>query len=231
MSRIVTLLTVCGFLSLLAGSGQTSTTESMAVPSLLVSNAGESVVVSGLPTVAPAKALTVSNLVMPCLASSDVGKAMFEPPVVKSLIFSCLSDAAVTKFVTWPGLIVTALAKFLAVPAAVESVTFPDLDTTGKLVARSILASRIGCSALLTSLDGFSVGILIATSGLWITTVLVCLALSSFVLTTDKFAAEVALWRYARDLGIPLGLHLPLPGEVLGGACPMGPGPGRLDEL
>lgn len=178
MSLIVPLLTVCGLVSLLAGSGQTSTTESMAVPSLLVSSAGESVIVSGLPTVALAKALTVSNLVMPCLASSDVGKATFEFPVVKSLTLSCLSDAAVTKFGTWPDLVVTALAKSLAVPAAIESVT-----------------------------------------------------LSSFVLTTDTFAAEVALWRYARDLGIPLGLHLPLPGEALEGTCPMGPGPGRLDEL
>lgn len=231
MSLIVPLLTVCGLVSLLAGSGQTSTTESMAVPSLLVSSAGESVIVSGLPTVALAKALTVSNLVMPCLASSDVGKATFEFPVVKSLTLSCLSDAAVTKFGTWPDLVVTALAKSLAVPAAIESVTFPDLDTTGKLVARSILASRTGSSALLTSLDWFSVGILIANSGLWRATVPICLALSSFVLTTDTFAAEVALWRYARDLGIPLGLHLPLPGEALEGTCPMGPGPGRLDEL
>lgn len=102
-------------------------------------------------------------------------------------------------------------------PAVIESVAFPDLDATGKLMARSILASRIGSSVLLTSLDGFGVGILLTNSFLLIATEPIFLAFSSFVLTTDKFVAEVALWRYALDLGIPLGLHLPLPGEVLVG--------------
>ena len=170
---------------------------------------------SGLPTVAPAKALTVSNLVMPRLASADVGKAMSELPVVKGMAFSHLSNSVVPKFITWPGLVVPALAKFLAVSAVMESVAFPDLDTTGKLMARSILESKTGRAVLLTRLDGFGVAILVAISGLLIAPVPVFLALPSFVLTTDKFVAEVALWRHTRDLGIPLGLHLPLTVEVL----------------
>lgn len=100
VSEIVRLLTICGLVSLLAESGWTSTTESTAAPSPLVSNAEESAVVSGLLPVAPAKALTVSNLGMHPLASSDVGKAMFEAPVLKSMTFSRLSDSAVTKFIT-----------------------------------------------------------------------------------------------------------------------------------
>lgn len=193
MSGLVRLLTVCGLVSPVVGSGQTSTTESTAVPSLFVSNAGKSAAVYSLPTVAPVEALTVSNLVMPPLASFDVVKAMFEPPTVRSILFSCLSNSAVTKFITWSGLVVPALAKFLAVPAVIKSVAFPDLDTIGKLVARPILASRIGSSVLLISPDGFGVGVLITNSGLLIATVPRFLAFSSFVLTIDKSVAEAVL--------------------------------------
>lgn len=191
MSGIVGL-TVCSLVSPVVGSGQTSTTESRVVPSLLVSSAGECVAVSSLPTVAPAKALTVSNLVMPHLASFDVVEAMFEPPVVRSMSFSRLSDSAVTKFITWCGLVVPALAKFSAVPAVIESVAFLDLDTIGKWIARPVLVSRRGSSVLRISPDGFGVGVLIANSGLLIATVPRFLALSSFVLTIDKSVAEAA---------------------------------------
>lgn len=236
MSGTIRLLTTSRLVSPVAVSGQSSTDESTAVPSLPVSDAGECVVGASLPTLPPAKSVTLSNLVMPRLTSSDTDKAVLEPSEAISMTLSRLSESEVTRFVTWPGLVVPALVKSVAVPnlgrpAITESVAFLDLDAIGKSMTVCILASIVGSSVPLLSLDGLGGDTLKANLGLWMDAVPKFLAISSFVPTEDKFVAGVGLWKCARDLGIPLGLGLPLPGDVLVYTCPTGPVRGRPGEL
>lgn len=238
-SDMVRLLTLPSVVFPVAGSGVTGTTEPTAVPILLVSKAREFLAVPSLALFTLAKAMAVSNLLVPTVAvivsgltGSDVAESMAIPSVVISglavllvaMALPSLSGSEAIKSMTIPGLVVPTVVRFMAVPglivpAVAKFTVLPDLTvpTEDKSLAVPSLISRAGNSAPVSSWDVFGVAKLIAKLGLLVAIVAKCLAASVLVSIAVKFTAVLALWRRPRGLGIPLARGLPFPGEALVG--------------
>lgn len=245
-SDMVRLLTLPSVVFPVAGSGVTGTTEPRAVPILLVSKAREFIAVPSLDLFTLAKAMAVSNLVVPTVAvivssltGSDVAESMAVPFVVISglavllvaMALPSFSGSEAIKSMTIPGLVVPTVVRFMAVPglivpAVAKFVVLPDLTvpTEDKSLAVPSLISTAGNSVPVSSPDVFGVAKLIAKLGLLVAIVAKCLAVSVLVSIAVKFTAALALWRRPRGLGIPLARGLPFPGEALVGVtetrCP-----------
>lgn len=181
----------------------------MAVPSLLVSKAKESVVLSSLAVFVLAKVVALSVRAVPSLTVSGTAKSTAVPSVVGSdlpgpaaaLAVPSFSGSGVTTSMTMPRLVGSAVAKSTAVRSAV---------------------SRADDSRPVSSVDVLGVAGWTVKLGLLVTIVAKRLAVPSLVVSrVAKSIAvagpmvEVALCRCSRGLGIPLDRGLPLPGEAL----------------
>lgn len=234
MSDVARLLTLPGCFFPSAGSGVTSTPEPIAVPSLLLSKAGESIAGPSSAGFAVIKATAVSNLVVPNLHGCGIAQAIAVPLVViPGLAASAVtvdlpssSGSVVAKFMTLASLVVSAVAKSMAVPdlfvpAVAKFLALPGLavPAVDKSMAEPHLVSTAENSVPVSSLDVSGVGRLAAKLGPLVAIVVKCLATSGLaVCTAARFITGLALWRHSRGLGIPLARDLPLPGEVL--VCP-----------
>lgn len=152
MSDVVMLMTLSSVVSPGAGSGVTGTTEPMAVPSLLVSKARESVVMSSLTAFSLASAMAVSGLAVPSLTGSGATHSM----AVHSAVESGLAVPAVAKSMAVPSLVsrsgssvpvsssdVFGVAKLTAKPGLLVAIVAECLTVPGLIVPRVVKSMAI----------------------------------------------------------------------------------------